>query len=101
MEKSCNTRLLDYTGDGLLELGQAESGQGEVVGGGEGLRVHLHCLGELLLGLSEIAFAQRQQAHLLENVGVGLGALPEETAPPAPLRRLALPAIEAAALRAA
>src|SRR5947209_7433212 len=32
---------------------------------------------------------------------VGLGALPEENAPPAPLRRLALPAIEAAALRAA
>ncbi len=32
---------------------------------------------------------------------VGLGALPEENAPPAPLRQLALPAIEAAALRAA
>ena len=31
----------------------------------------------------------------------GLGALPEENAPPAPLRKLALPAIEAAALRAA
>ena len=32
---------------------------------------------------------------------VGIGALPEENAPPAPLRALALPAIEAAALRAA
>jgi membrane glycosyltransferase len=31
---------------------------------------------------------------------VGLGALPEENAPPEPLRKLALPAIEAAALRA-
>jgi membrane glycosyltransferase len=31
----------------------------------------------------------------------GIGALPEETAPPAPLRQLGLPAIEAAALRAA
>ena len=31
----------------------------------------------------------------------GIGALPEENAPPAPLRQLALPAIEAAALRAA
>jgi membrane glycosyltransferase len=31
---------------------------------------------------------------------LGLGALPEENAPPAPLRKLALPAIEAAALRA-
>ena len=31
----------------------------------------------------------------------GIGALPEENAPPAPLRKLALPAIEAAALRAA
>ena len=31
----------------------------------------------------------------------GIGALPEETAPPAPLRRLGLPAIEAAARRAA
>jgi membrane glycosyltransferase len=31
----------------------------------------------------------------------GIGALPEETTPPAPLRRLALPAIEAAALRTA
>jgi membrane glycosyltransferase len=30
----------------------------------------------------------------------GIGALPEENAPPAPLRKLALPAIEAAALRA-
>jgi hypothetical protein len=30
----------------------------------------------------------------------GIGALPEENAPPAPLRQLALPAIEAAALRA-
>ena len=29
----------------------------------------------------------------------GIGALPEENAPPAPLRQLALPAIEAAALR--
>jgi membrane glycosyltransferase len=31
----------------------------------------------------------------------GIGALPEENAPPLALRRLALPAIEAAALRAA
>ena len=31
----------------------------------------------------------------------GIGALPEENAPPAPLRKLALPAIEAAALRRA
>ncbi len=31
----------------------------------------------------------------------GIGALPEENAPPAPLRKLALPAVEAAALRAA
>jgi membrane glycosyltransferase len=31
---------------------------------------------------------------------VGLGALPEENAPPAALRKLALPAVEAAALRA-
>jgi membrane glycosyltransferase len=31
----------------------------------------------------------------------GIGALPEENAPPAPLRKLALPAIEAAAARAA
>jgi len=31
---------------------------------------------------------------------LGIGALPEENAPPAPLRQLALPAIEAAALRA-
>jgi membrane glycosyltransferase len=32
---------------------------------------------------------------------LGIGTLPEETVPPAPLRKLALPAIEAAALRAA
>jgi membrane glycosyltransferase len=31
----------------------------------------------------------------------GIGALPEENAPPASLRKLALPAIEAAALRTA
>lgn len=31
----------------------------------------------------------------------GIGALPEENVPPAPLLKLALPAIEAAALRAA
>jgi membrane glycosyltransferase len=31
----------------------------------------------------------------------GIGALPEENAPPAPLRKLALPAVEAAALRTA
>src|SRR2546421_3628650 len=34
-------------------------------------------------------------------IRAGIGALPEETAPPAPLRQLGLPAIEAAALRAA
>jgi hypothetical protein len=43
--------------------------------------------------------------HLVASVGrmlmrAGIGALPEENAPPAALRQLALPAIEAAALRA-
>ena len=58
-----------------LDLAERELRQQQVVADLVGGRVHLPGAGELALGLGEVALLQRQQAHLQEDVGVGLADL--------------------------